>query len=365
MVKIIIILLMVFFVIGCHSSENRKHQPQRSFITSDSVTLSVIKKASIFSDLFVQKKIIHLETTPESLIGVIESIIYLQKEQKIIVLDSRVAKTILVFGLDGKFLYRIGKKGEGPGEYTDPDEIAFENNTIVVASDNGLKLLFYKLDGTFVKEISLPAKNWNIFVDNMCLWNNDLYIYDNNEYYDEGTDGKDYRVFRIKNCENFDVAYGEHENSLDYDGGGIILFNNRIVYSGIMNGMIYQILPSEKKSSVLSSLGILTNIRKYSNLEELVKDIKNTDSILSLGTLRNLLFVQRHSEVSIIDDSGKLLKNIPFRFKLPNGFEGTDLRTGFAFYNKGIIFACNDKSEISETKIPNPSLILYELKNNN
>lgn len=360
--KIILFLLsIVSLIVGCGNQDNRNNEERhkREIVSIDSITLRTIEKASTFNDLFVQGKVINLETTTESLVGVIEQIIYLPKEQRIIVLDSKVAKSILVFNLEGKFLYKIGKSGKGPQEFTSPSTIAYNNKRLAVFSDEQFKLLFYNLDGSFIKEISLPGERWNFYIEKMYLWNNDLYAYNNNEYYSKGPDGKKYRVFRIKNCNHFDSAYGTMEKTLDFGDGNIILFNNRIIFSSIFDGNIYQILPEENKSSIFSSLGVLTDLSEYKNLSDLLKNIKKIDSIISLGVIENVLFVRCHYDVSIIDDSGKMLKRLPLRLMLPDGFEGFALRTGFVFHDNGIIIASNDKSRITETEIPNPSLIIY------
>ena len=37
----------------------------------------------------------------------------------IVVMDSEITETVLVFDKEGRFLHRIGQIGQGPGEYID------------------------------------------------------------------------------------------------------------------------------------------------------------------------------------------------------------------------------------------------------
>jgi hypothetical protein len=352
----------VFILSSC--SNNKSKTQSRNIVIEDSPLPKEVADASIFNDLLTLKRVVNLETLPQSLIGEIESIYYIPSENKIIILDSKVAKSIFVFNLEGKFMYKIGRHGIGPGEFLAPNNIAVDNNRVIVFDSARLTLLFYNLSGKFINEISFPSNNWNFYVDRMYLWKNDLYIYDNNEYRNVAPDGKDYRVFVIKDCKHFDSAYGKHENTLDFDGGDITSFNNRIVYSDIFAGNIYQILSGENQPVILASMGVLTNINDYNNLGALLKNIRNVDVVTSMATIRGFLFVKHNFNITIINNSGKILKDLQYKFILPKGYSGLASRLGFIFYNNGIIVASNDERKISESEVPNPSLIFYEIKDN-
>ena len=58
---------------------------------------------------------VKLETTGDNLVGAISQILFVK--DKIIVVDSDVSKTITVYSESGKYLNKIGKLGQGPGEY--------------------------------------------------------------------------------------------------------------------------------------------------------------------------------------------------------------------------------------------------------
>lgn len=287
------------------------------------------------------------------------------EENRIIVLDASVSKTVFVFNTEGKFLFKLGRHGKGPGEYVNPVSVASDKNRIVIYDGSKLALIFYRLDGKFIKEISMPANHWNFECEKMCLWKNDLYIYDNDKYRNEAPDGKHYRIFIIKNCENFEKGYGKYEKTIGYAGGGITALNNRIVYSSIFSGNIYQIFPTENKSTIFASLGVQTNINKYNNLIELLKDRQHLEVIEPIAAIKKLLFVchsKLHPRITIIDNAGKILKDLPFIDKDPKGYGDVTSRLPFLFYKKGIIKAAYMKNKLSVDYVPNPTLFIYEVK---
>jgi len=80
-------------------------------ITAD---LSRSQKASLF-DYYSRIELIHLETNDDVLLNVVNHIIHYQGRYYI--LDSK-PPTIYVFDESGKFVSKIGKRGQGQGEYT-------------------------------------------------------------------------------------------------------------------------------------------------------------------------------------------------------------------------------------------------------
>jgi hypothetical protein len=67
---------------------------------------------------------------------------------------------IKVFDSAGHFLRTIGKKGQGPGEFSTPSRIILTPTDEVVAFDAGnRRLSFFKKDGALIKELS--TARWN------------------------------------------------------------------------------------------------------------------------------------------------------------------------------------------------------------
>ena len=363
--NLLLISVFILFIVGCKKNTNK--------ITIDKVSLSQfadnrtkrIINAEKLSDLFVQAKIIDLETTNNSLIGTIEDIILVPEENKIIILHKTTKYDILVFDFKGKFLQRIGTQGDGPGEYRNPRPIAYINNKLVVYSQNR-KLLFFKLDGSLLSETSFSERKWNFTIEKMSFYKSDLYVYTNNPYYNF-SDNKSYRVFRLINSTDLGGSFGKPEETFGFDGGDIALFKNKIIFTGIYDGNIYQILPEKNECLVFTSLGELydiEDIRKSSNkIKYIVENIKEINAFSKLINIDSFLFVKTIKNLLVVDSTGIIInENIKDDLPIPQGFEGNALRLQCIYYNNGFIQASIRNSRITETSTPNPSLIIYESK---
>ncbi len=327
----------------------------------DSETVSLVKKGDSFFELFTLKRVIDLQMSPECLIGLIQDVIYLPNRHRIIILDSQVAKTVLVFDADGKFIRRIGSTGDGVGDYRNPTAIAYEDGKLAIVTKYR-KVLWYKLNGRFIKEVSLSARGWTFDLSKICIRNGNLYAFDYNEDYDTGLHGNKHDVFRLTNYVDFDRDYGQGEKTMHWSGGGIVVFDNRIVYSHVFDGNIYQI--KNGRSSVFASLGPLTDVTKYSNVGSLLQHFKQMDEVNMLAVVDNLLFVRRQYAFSILNSSGQIIRrSLPIHpIKLPSGFEGDDDASGYHFYTDGMIFSTTRKSKITGVSVPNPSLLIYQIR---
>jgi hypothetical protein len=111
-----------------------------------------------------------LETDPDALIGTTSKL--LVTDSAIYVMENYQRKSVLAFNRQGDFLYRVGRQGKGPGEFTDLDDICInKQNQCVVSDFSGKKILFFDNHGAFIREIKptfYPSKIG-------CI-NNDLYV---------------------------------------------------------------------------------------------------------------------------------------------------------------------------------------------
>ena len=73
---------------------------------------------------------------------------------------------VKVFNKDGKFLRIIGRAGQGPGEFGRPRNIQITHNNELMINDSGSrKLLFYSLNGQYIKEIKINTFAFRIYCD--------------------------------------------------------------------------------------------------------------------------------------------------------------------------------------------------------
>jgi len=75
-------------------------------------------------------------------------------DEKIFVLDTKRGH-IKVFDRMGNYLKSIGRKGQGPGEMQFPTSILITpNNEIMVTDSEALQLIFFTLEGDFIRGVS-------------------------------------------------------------------------------------------------------------------------------------------------------------------------------------------------------------------
>lgn len=104
------------------------------------------------SDLSTSVEYISLETSEQSFLRLIQDVkIY---KEKIYVVDF--PGKILVFDIKGKFLNRIGKEGDGPGEFTRISSLVIDEQTETVHIASGNRLISYSLDNEYIGEEKLP-----------------------------------------------------------------------------------------------------------------------------------------------------------------------------------------------------------------
>lgn len=110
-------------------------------------------KVSIF-DLVDSISVVRLETNKECFIKNIKQII--PYENRLYIFDSRL-NAIFCYDENGKYLFKINKKGRGPDEYEYAEFININkyNDHIMILVPWGY-LYFYDLNGNFISKIELP-----------------------------------------------------------------------------------------------------------------------------------------------------------------------------------------------------------------
>ena len=108
------------------------------------------------SEITGEIKKVSLELTDESLIGIINRIIF--KDDQLIIIEGKTEK-VMLFDLQGKYIRQIGSKGQGPGEYPNIVDIAYDDiKRIIFIASTSRKILCYNTDGVLLKEcpVSFP-----------------------------------------------------------------------------------------------------------------------------------------------------------------------------------------------------------------
>ncbi|OFY91472.1 MAG: hypothetical protein A2266_09990 [Bacteroidetes bacterium RIFOXYA12_FULL_40_10] len=144
MKNLISLALISLLIFGCKSQEE-----------AQIVDLERNDQVSIF-DLVDSISVVKLETNDQCLIKNIDKIIPF--ENRLYIFDSRL-NIVFCFDQDGKYLFKINKKGRGPDEYENATFVNIDryNNLIMILVPWGY-LHYYDLNGNFISKIELSKE---------------------------------------------------------------------------------------------------------------------------------------------------------------------------------------------------------------
>lgn len=144
------------------------------------LTIKVDMQSTTFplSEITEEVREVELELTDNSLISRIRRAVW--DEDYIIIVDL---SNVLLFDNNGKFIRKIGSKGQGPGEYTYIRDLTvdFKNKHVYIATSG--KILCYDFEGNYQNEYSN-----NVDLLYMNFINGELMII--NESSEKGDEGK-------------------------------------------------------------------------------------------------------------------------------------------------------------------------------
>ena len=182
------ILLLITLVTSCKTRKIVATQSNITVINSDNnieeITIDVANaiKTPYYELAKTTTFIPLIADTAYKLVDIYK--IYLLKD-KIITLDKTL-NTVYIFNKEGKFLYKVGKRGQNIGEYirTDDFEANEDGSVIEILDGTSNKLLTYA-EGKFIKErkISFRAKGFAYGNKNNMLFHRDIAPYESDFMY--------------------------------------------------------------------------------------------------------------------------------------------------------------------------------------
>ncbi len=112
-------------------------------------------RAQDFAEIGRIRKVVKLQTTPESLLGFADAVVVGQGRGDLFVADYYSTHSGKQFAADGTYLRQISRKGSGPGEFhTDPRALSLlPDGSLMVAT--ATQLMRFTKDGQYVRETSL------------------------------------------------------------------------------------------------------------------------------------------------------------------------------------------------------------------
>lgn len=147
--SIFLLVNILFLISGCNKTS---HKDMADII---SVDIDRTNKVSIF-DYFSGIEIVPLETNDSSLIKSIDKLLLIN--DNFYILDYRRSQ-ILAFRSDGRFIFSINNKGNGPDQYLNIADFDIYNNKLSFISAIDGTLHNYDLKGSFIEKQRLPKIN--------------------------------------------------------------------------------------------------------------------------------------------------------------------------------------------------------------
>lgn len=162
--KPIFTAIIILCLLGCSKKE------QSQFKHTINVNPTEVNQPE-YEDIVKSIEYIPLETSSSSLVGVVENMFV--ADGRIYINSDR--KQVLCFSKEGKFLFKIGNRGRGPGEYISPFSISVEGGIVYVTCQDSGKLMCYDArDGKFLRSIKLPKFYIQVVVSNGYIYGLDM-----------------------------------------------------------------------------------------------------------------------------------------------------------------------------------------------
>ena len=169
------IFLCICLLLSCNNRTHNTGHPDISDIDRIVIRPTTDDEVILYSQLFSCVEYIPLETTDESLLAGISKLEILD-DGRILVFDGDIG-AVYVFEKGGRFLWKIGNRGNASNEYVSVKDVALDkyNNQVVILDSGTNRLLFYDIEGHFLSSLELTCFPSSISVmdsDYLCLFLN-------------------------------------------------------------------------------------------------------------------------------------------------------------------------------------------------
>jgi hypothetical protein len=158
-------LVIYFILASCTSSTKNENQENSKELATLNANKDIIvididnankENVLYLSDYFKNVHPVALENNEEALIGRVNKIAALN--EFIIILDKSISKNLFIFDKDGKFIRKIGRIGNAPGEFVDISDFTIDsgNNIIYLLDSHSQRINWYEISsGKFINSIRI------------------------------------------------------------------------------------------------------------------------------------------------------------------------------------------------------------------
>ena len=159
-IKYILVFLIYFFIACKHDLRVVNDEPLERILVP-----KLKNRVVNFSELFSSWKLVPLETNRNSVISKISRIQIF--DNKFFLLD-RNTNCVVVFNIDGKFLFRIKKGERGLGEYITLEDFTIDeqNKRVILYVAGPYKIIYFDFLGKYISEKSYDALYANVSYSN-------------------------------------------------------------------------------------------------------------------------------------------------------------------------------------------------------
>lgn len=334
--KLILIVLLIL-LLACNNKDINvpivSYDIEKAIENVEHIMLSEIANNIVF---------IPLETTKESIVADIREIIF--TSEHILVKDD--FEKLLLFNKEGKFLRKIGQKGNGPDEYLSASNIRISdsNEDLYIFDGNRLKIMAFDLktgecsrkstlnfipsDFEFFNDTTLAfycsaasfpysKKNYHIFLVDTRHLNIIDSLYKENTIQTEETANTDYGFIKIYKDQNNLFCWDSNIDTVIY-----LNENRKIIKSHVFQYDKYKMPSRDQYSSdkfhKKHNYFFLDNLLETDNFFFLEGVYKNT-------SMKNIL----------VNKNDKTARNVVFNYDIQDRGFTNDIDGGIPFWPKG------------------------------
>ena len=319
--------------------------------------------------------IIRLETSEECLIGNINKIEILEK--RIYILDKFKSRSLFCFKLSGEFEFKIHNLGDGPGEFTLPEDFTVIEEEISIYDNFRKMKINYDLNGNFTNETKMVVSIRNVLQldSGFALVNPDeTYLDSENDYNLLVTDRN---IGKILERHIPTVTMGE---SIFSPNKVFSKWGTRVLFTYGFNDTIYSFDKKELKHQLVLDFGknkipyeiAETESREVRdrifdtnyNYTGLLMDISENEDYISYR-YTNFSLLKNHDPFLLYSKESKKLYNFTNIYNYEHMFKINPPM--FVYKNKFVSTVAYDfKDESTSGLLPsetdNPALAIYNIK---
>lgn len=213
--KIIFFIIIYVLLYACQPV--RKEKTDQSNLESttkvDTIEIKTSKKSIVLSDFARNIEYISLSNGGEHPIGEISKIIF--TEDHILVMDKKHTHTVFCFDHQGRFCFKIAKRGYGPMEYTKLSDMAFDKKSkqIIIYDRSRQSFLYYNMQGNFIKK-----EKTKLYIREFIRYKNNFVFYSQYSINKQLFKNKQSHLFFCDNNYKLRAMYLPFEEPKGYNG---------------------------------------------------------------------------------------------------------------------------------------------------